>query len=55
MTINKDKSAILVFRQDRRTQPSKDSEIKGVPVEIHYKYLGIDFQDTPIVDAQMDK
>ena len=55
MTIKKDKSAILVFRQDRRTQPRKDSEIKGVPVKIHYKYLGVDFQDIPIVDAQMEK
>lgn len=55
MTINKDKSTILVFRKDRRTQSSKDSEIKGVPAKIHYKYLGVDFQDTTNVDAQKEK
>ena len=50
MEINKDKSAIMRVRKDRRTKGidrgSGETEIMGFPVKTQYKYLGVTIEDT---------
>jgi hypothetical protein len=50
MEINKDKSAILVLRKDRRTPGIDrlvgDKTIEGIGVRMRYKYLGVVVEDT---------
>jgi hypothetical protein len=52
MEINRDKSAILVLRKDRRTprveRGKVDAKIEGIGVMKEYKYLGVTIQDTMI-------
>ena len=50
MEINKDKSAIMRIRKDRRTpgveHGSGEASIMGFPVRTQYKYLGVTIEDT---------
>jgi hypothetical protein len=50
MEINKDKSAIMRVRRDRRTKGiergSGEATIMGFPVLTQYKYLGVIMEDT---------
>ena len=50
MLVNKDKSAIMRIRKDRRTKGvehnSGESNIMGFPVKTSYKYLGVVIEDT---------
>jgi hypothetical protein len=50
MEINKDKSAIMRVRKDRRTKGiergSGETKIMGFPVLTQYKYLGVLIEDT---------
>jgi hypothetical protein len=50
MEVNKDKSAIMVLRKDRRTpgveRNNGDEKIEGIGVVTAYKYLGITVEDT---------
>jgi hypothetical protein len=52
MEVNRDKSAILVLRKDRRTpgveRGKVDAKIEGIRVVKEYKYLGVTVQDTMI-------
>lgn len=45
ISINKNKSAVMVVRQDRRTPDYHHSHVKGIPVVTHYKYLGVHIDD----------
>ena len=57
MEINKEKSAILVLRKDRRTpgveKGKNDSQIEGIKVLTNYKYLGVMVEDT--LECNKDK
>ena len=56
MEMNRDKSAIMVLRKDRRTpgveRLNGDSSIAGIGVRTQYKYLGVMIEDTLECDKE---
>ena len=45
MELNKNKSAILAVRLDKRTRQVKDSHIQGIPIVENFSYLGVHLND----------
>ena len=50
--VNKDKSAILVVRLDRRTPKDPRTHIGGYPIQTSYKYLGLIIDDSLNFDLE---
>ena len=52
IAINKNKSAVMCIRVDRRTPMPRFNHVMGIPVAQEYKYLGVTLDDCGTVKSQ---